>query len=196
MSRRPARAFIAASAFVLSLVLAGTAEAKERDGVTLEDRVAVDGKTLVLNGRLGLRVRKILLVPVKVYVIGLYVDTPSSDARAILAADRIKRVDLVARRDLSGADVANAIAEAMNEAHSARKDALAPRIASFQKLFPNVATGERISLTYVPGKGTAVAIQGSDKGSIAGDDFAEALFSVWLGARPIQQDVKNDLLGR
>ncbi len=40
--------------------------------MTFEDRVAVDGKTLVLNGRLGLRVRKILLVPVKVYVIGLY----------------------------------------------------------------------------------------------------------------------------
>ena len=135
-------------------------------------------------------------MPVKVYVIGLYVDTPSSDARAILAADRIKRVDLVARRDLSGADVANAIAEAMNEAHSARKEALAPRIASFQKLFPNVATGDRISLTYVPGKGTTVAVQGADKGALSGDDFAETLFSVWLGPRPIQEDVKNDLLGR
>jgi len=196
LSRRPPAAFLAATAFVLGLVFARAAEAMERDGVTFEDRVAVDGKTLVLNGRLGLRVRKILLVPVKVYVIGLYAERPTTDARAILAADRIKRVDLVVRRDLSGADVANAIAEAMNEAHPTRKDSLAARISSFQKLFPNVATGERISLTHVPGKGTAVAIQGSDKGTIAGDDFAEALFSVWLGARPIQEDVKNDLLGR
>ena len=180
----------------MGLVLMGAAEARERDGVTFEERVAVDGKTLVLNGRLGLRVRKILLVPIKVYVIGLYVESPSTDARTILAADRIKRVDLVVRRDLSGADVANAIAEAMNEANPTRKDSLAQRISTFQKLFPNVATGDRISLTYVPGKGTAVAIQGSDRGAIAGDDFAEALFSVWLGARPIQEDVKNDLLGR
>lgn len=177
-------------------MFAGAAGAKERDGVTFEDRVAVEGKPLVLNGRLGLRVRKILLVSVKVYVIGLYVEAPSTDARTILASDRIKRVDLVVRRDLSGADVASAIAEAMNEANPTRKDSLAARISSFQKLFPNVATGERISLTYVPGKGTAVAIQGSDKGTIAGDDFAEALFSVWLGTRPIQEDVKNDLLGR
>jgi hypothetical protein len=196
LSRGSAGAFLAAGVLVLGLALAGAAEAKERDGVTFEERVSVDGKTLVLNGRLGLRVRKILLVPVKVYVIGLYVESPSTDARAILAADRIKRVDLVVRRDLSGADVANAIAEAMNEASPTRKDSLAARISSFQKLFPNVATGERISLTYVPGKGTAVAIQGSEKGSIAGDDFAEALFSVWIGARPIQEDVKNDLLGR
>ena len=196
MSRRPAATLFAASAVVLALFLAGAAEAKERDGVTLEDRVAVDGKTLVLNGRLGLRVRKILLVSIKVYVIGLYVEAPSTDARAILAPERLKRVDLVPRRDLSGPDVASAIAEAMNEANPTRKDALAPRIVSFQTLFPNVATGERISLTYVPGKGTSVTIQGSDKGSIAGDDFAEALFSVWLGARPIQEDVKNDLLGR
>ena len=184
------------SAVLAALLLAGTVEAKERDGVTFEERVTVDGKNLLLNGRLGLRVRKILLVSVKVYVIGLYLETLSTDGRAILAADRIKRVDLVVRRDLSGADVSNAIAEAMNDANPTRKDSLAPRIASFQKLFPNVATGERISLTYLPGKGTAVAIQGSDKGTISGDDFAEALFSVWLGARPIQEDVKNDLLGR
>jgi hypothetical protein len=117
-------------------------------------------------------------------------------AATFLAADRIKRIDLVVRRDLSGADVASAIAEAMNEASPTRKDSLAARISSFQKLFPNVATGERISLTYIPGKGTAVAIQGSEKGSIAGDDFAEALFSVWIGTRPIQEDVKNDLIGR
>ena len=194
MSRKPAVAFLAA--IVLAFVLAGTVGARERDGVTLEDRVTVDGKPLVLNGRLGLRVRKILLVSVKVYVIGLYLEAPTTDARAILAADRIRRVDLVVRRDLSGADVSNAIAEAMNEASPTRKDALAPRIAAFQKLFSNVATGERVSLTYVPAKGTTVTIQGSDKGSIPGDDFAEALFSVWLGARPIQEDVKNDLLGR
>jgi hypothetical protein len=194
LSRRPAIAFLAAIA--LAFVLAGTVGAKERDGVTLEDRVTVDGKPLVLNGRLGLRVRKILLVSIKVYVIGLYVETPSTDARAILANDRIRRVDLVVRRDLSGAEVSSAIAEAMNEADPTRKDALAPRIAAFQKLFSNVATSDRISLTYVPGKGTTVTIQGSDKGSIPGDDFAEALFSVWLGARPIQEDVKNDLLGR
>ena len=194
MSRRLATAFLAAVA--LAFVLAGAAAAKERDGVTLEDRVTVDGRPLVLNGRLGLRVRKILLVSIKVYVIGLYLETPSTDPRAILAADRTKRVDLVVRRDLSGAEVSNAIAEAMNEANPARKDALAPRVASFQKLFPNVATGDRISLTYVPGKGTAVAVQGADKGTIPGDDFAETLFSVWLGPRPIQEDVKNDLLGR
>lgn len=68
MSGRPAAAFLAATAFVLGLVFAGAAGAKERDGVTFEDRVAVEGKPLVLNGRLGLRVRKILLVSIKVYV--------------------------------------------------------------------------------------------------------------------------------
>ena len=188
--------FRVASAVLLALVLATTAGARERDGVTFEERVTADGKPLALNGRLGLRTRKILLVSVKVYVIGLYVESPSTDARAILAADRIKRVDLVVRRDLSGADVSSAIAEAMNEANPARKETLAPRIASFQRLFPNVATGDRISLTYLPSRGTTVAIQGVDKGTIAGDDFAEALFSVWLGPRPIQEDVKTDLLGR
>ena len=176
-------------------MLVGPAGAKERDGVEFAENVLVEGKTLVLNGRPGLRKRPVLFVPVKIYVIGLYVEHRSTDARAILTADRIKRVDLVMRRDLTGAEIGSGIADAINDANPTRKETLEAKIKSFQKLFPNVAAGERVSLTYVPGKGTTVAVRGADKDVIGGDDFAEALFSVWLGARPIQEDLKKDLLG-
>ena len=66
-------------ALALAVVLAGAtvAQAKELAGVTMPDTLSVGGKTLKLNG-LGLRKKAI----VKVYVGGLYLETPSKDAAA------------------------------------------------------------------------------------------------------------------
>ena len=57
------------------------------------------------------------------------------------------------------------------------------------------STGDDIVLTYVPGRGTVVSVKGAEKGVIEGKDFADALFSVWLGPNPVQEDLKLALLG-
>jgi hypothetical protein len=40
-----------------------------------------------------------------------------------------------------------------------------------------------------------VCVNGAVKGTIAGDDFARALFAIWLGARPPNAELKTGLLG-
>jgi hypothetical protein len=40
-----------------------------------------------------------------------------------------------------------------------------------------------------------VTAKSVEKGVIEGKDFADALFSVWLGANPVQEDLKKALLG-
>jgi len=40
-----------------------------------------------------------------------------------------------------------------------------------------------------------VDVNGAVKGTIAGDDFARALFAIWLGARPPNAELKTGLLG-
>ena len=67
-------------AFALGLA-AEAAAAKELAGATMPDTLTVAGKTLKLNG-MGLRKKAIF----KVYVGGLYLEAPSKDAAAILAA--------------------------------------------------------------------------------------------------------------
>jgi len=47
----------------------------------------------------------------------------------------------------------------------------------------------------LPGKGTVVTAKGTEKGTIEGKDFADALFAVWLGPNPVQEDLKKALLG-
>ena len=73
--------------------------------------------------------------------------------------------------------------------------ALKPRLTKLGSLIPNVEKGDEIALTYVPGKGTVVNVKGAEKGVIEGKDFADALFSVWLGTSPVQEDLKRLLKG-
>ena len=73
--------------------------------------------------------------------------------------------------------------------------ALKARLDKLAAMIPNVEKGDEIVLTYVPGKGTVVSAKNAEKGVIEGKDFADALFSVWLGAEPVQADLKTALLG-
>jgi hypothetical protein len=50
-------------------------------------------------------------------------------------------------------------------------------------------------MTYIPGRGTELALNGEPKGVIKGADFAAAVFSIWLGPKPINTSFKEQILG-
>ena len=50
-------------------------------------------------------------------------------------------------------------------------------------------------LTYIPGRGTELALNGETKGLIKGANFAVAVFSIWLGSKPINKSFKRQILG-
>ncbi|HEV8231452.1 MAG TPA: chalcone isomerase family protein [Thermoanaerobaculia bacterium] len=179
-----------ALAAVLSVCLATVASAREVAGVALPDTTTVDGKTLKLNG-MGLR-KKVVF---KVYVAGLYLETPSKDAAAVISSDQIKRMQLSVLRSLSTAQITEAISEGFEKNSKAQMGALKSRLDKLNTMIPNVEKGDQILLTYAPGKGTIVSAKGVDKGIVEGKDFADALFAVWLGANPVQADLKASLLG-
>jgi hypothetical protein len=172
---------LAASAF---------APAGELAGVSMEESVGVEGKTLKLNG-MGLRKRLMF----KVYVAGLYLERPSKDPSAIVSSEQTKRMQLSILRSLEGSKITGAISEGFERNSKAQMDALKARLDRFNAMFPDVAKGDVITMTYVPGRGTGVSVKGQEKGIIEGKDFADALFAVWLGPDPVQEDLKKALLG-
>src|SRR5262245_60786655 len=101
-----------AGLMVLYLLLGTGRPAAGRDvaGVTLAETASVAGKTLTLNGA-GLRTRFFF----KVYVIGLYLERPATDAAPILAADSVRRAELHLLRALSGSEIASAIGGAFEQ---------------------------------------------------------------------------------
>ncbi len=172
------------------LCAAGLVSAAEVSGVKMPDTLTVEGKTLKLNGA-GLR-KKVVF---KVYVAGLYLETPSHDAAAVVSADSVKSMRLSILRSLEARKITEAIEEGFEKNSKPQLGALRARLARFNAMFPDVKEGDDIVMTYVPGKGTMVTAKGAEKGVIEGKDFADALFSVWLGANPVQEDLKAKLLG-
>jgi hypothetical protein len=51
---------------------------------------------------------------------------------------------------------------------------LRPRLDQINALYETVNPGDRYALTYIPGRGTELALNGENKGIIPGADFAAA----------------------
>ena len=190
-NRSTGRTLIRRAMLVLltATLLGATARAGELAGVTMPDTLSAGGKTLKLNG-LGLRKKSI----VKVYVGGLYVETPSKDAEKILAADEGKAIRMHYVRSLSKKQ----LVDGFQEGFGANARDKAGQKAAFDQmlaLIPDVKEGDTLTFLYVPGKGTTVQAGGKDLGTFAGKDFADAVFSIWLGPKPPTEDLKKGMLG-
>jgi hypothetical protein len=159
-------------------------------GVTMPDSVMVDGKALKLNG-MGLRTKAFF----KVYVAGLYLESPTTDADKILSADGVRRIDLQMKRDLGKEKMNSAIHDGIERNNKDKMAALAPKLERLSYAVPDLKEGQTFSITYVPGKGTSVVGGTGNPIVIEGKDFADAIFSCWLGKNPVDEDLKKGLLG-
>jgi len=169
--------------------LSSPAPAAELAGATLPDTLAAGDKTLKLNG-LGLRKKAVF----KVYVGGLYLESPSKDAGAILTADQAKAIRMHFLRDLTKAQ----LVEAFQEGFDANAKDRASQKAAFDRmmaLVPDVKEGSTLTLVYVPGKGTTLSAGSKELGLFEGKGFADAVFAIWLGPKPPSDDLKKGMLG-
>ena len=176
------------------LFLASDALAAEVSGVQLADRTQVEGKDLSLNGG-GLRRRFVF----KVYVIGLYLTEKTRDAAQALAQPGPKRVSLHMLRDVGADTFSEALIEGLKANHSeAEYRGLEPRVKQLEAIMAKVGEAKKgmvIALDWTGGA-TRVSVDGRPAGEpIAGEDFYRALLRIWLGEHPVQDDIKQDLLG-
>lgn len=178
--------------FAIALVIVALsipAFAGELKGVSMADRITVDGKPLVLNG-MGLRTK----MSFKVYVAGLYLEAASKDAGSILASDQIRRVEMVMMRDLEKGRIIEAVETGFEKNNKAKLPSLKARLDQFNAGLTDLKEGDKLGLTYIPTKGVSVQ-SGSKSISIEGKDFADALFAVWLGKHPVDEKLKSGMLG-
>jgi hypothetical protein len=161
-------------------------------GVTLPDTVTVGGKTLVLNG-MGVRSKFF----VKVYVAGLYLEKKSADANNIIQSDSAKRIVLqFIRSEVTREQMTEAFDEALKNNAPDKASGLQAEIGQFLKALETMREKEQMVVTYVPGGGTTVTVRGKDKLTIPGLPFGQLVFSMWLGPKPPNGDLKNGLLGK
>jgi long-chain acyl-CoA synthetase len=178
--------------FAAALGLATTAAALEVAGVTLPDKAQVAGHELVLNGA-GLRKRAIF----KVYVGSLYLPKKATTTDAVLA-QAPRRVQLDVLRDLSADQLIGALDEGLKaNTTAAEYQALAVplgEMAAIMKSFGQAKEGSVVTLDFVDGA-THIGLDGTGRGTIAGEAFNAALTRIWVGEHPVQEDLKKAMLG-
>ena len=178
-----------------ALIFGSAAFGKDVEGVKVAETATVEGKDLKLNGA-GVRVKNILFVGVSVYVAGLYLETPSNDPEKIISSDGIRRVSMTMLRDLDRQSMVDSVREGFEKNSRANMSKLKERLDRFLGEVKNdFKKGDSFVINYVPGKGTFLA-GGGEKIVIEGKDFADALFSLWLGRHPVDDNLKRALLGQ
>ena len=147
--------------------------------------------SLVLNGS-GIR-KKFFI---KVYNGSLFLPAKQSDAAAILAADTPRRMVMQFLYSVGKGKIAEGWDEGL-EANT--PNASAEVKANFKTLaswMDDMKDGQRIVLTYIPGAGTTVEVNGHNKGTLAGKPTADAILATWIGPKPGPgDDFKKKVLG-
>jgi len=182
-------------AAALLLLATFVASAAEIAGVRIDDKTRVANAELALNGA-GLRKR----VFFQVYAIGLYLPQKSSSAAEVPQQPGPKRVAIHMLRDVGADQFTAALVDGMRPNHDeATMKALEPRVARLGAILGEMKEAKKgmvILLDLVPGAGTQVSVDGKPSGKpIEGEDFYRALLRIWLGDKPVQDDLKKALLG-
>jgi hypothetical protein len=171
------------------------ANAAEVAGVRIDDKTRVANAELALNGA-GLRKRAFF----QVYAIGLYLPKKTSNAAEAISSTGPKRVAIHMLRDVGADAFTEALADGIRANHSeAEAKALEPRIkelAAIMAELKEAKKGMAIALDWQPQGGTVMMVNGAARGKpIPGEDFYRALLRIWLGDKPVQDDLKKALLG-
>ncbi len=180
-----------ATTALLALSLTLPAGAGTLAGVTLPDKAEVGGQSLVLNG-LGLRTKFFI----KVYVGGLYLPQKEKAAAKVMSQDVPRRMVMHFLYSVSKEQMCDAWKEGL-EQNSPKASADVKK--SFTQLcawMEPIPKGNELVLTYVPGKGTEVEVNGKPKGTVEGKPTSDAILGTWIGPDPGPgADFKKAVLG-
>jgi hypothetical protein len=165
------------------------------NGVTLPAKIKQDNNELTLNGG-GIRKKYGM---VKVYVIGLYVTDKSKNGNDIIATDKPLSVRLVITSGMATSSrMSDAIQEGFEKSMKGNTEPLQSQITSFIETFKKeeIKEGDVFELWYIPGVGVKSFKNGQLKSTVPGVDFKKALFGIWLSDTPVDDGLKDSLLGK
>lgn len=161
--------------------------------------VSGPGKDIVMQA-LGSGVRKKMIF--KVYECVAYAEAGAvlepDPAAAFIEGDFAKRILMYFERDVDGGKIRGAFEEgfAKVQGDQAWTEALLASRDRFISYFQDagVKDGQWIELTWVPGWGLYTVIAGMGQPVIDDAELASALWAIWLGDKPVSDDLKRDML--
>jgi hypothetical protein len=182
------RCALSSSAFVTILLLSPALTF----AAELPPALKMGDQELVLNGT-GAREQYFL----DMYVAGLYMAERNADAAAIVEADAPMVIRIaITSQFVSQKKLVSSLQEGFEASTRGKLEPIATEIQQFRQCFADeIKRGDVFDLVYVPNHGVIVAKNGKTKGTVAGLEFKQALFGIWLSERPVDDGLKQALLG-
>jgi chalcone isomerase-like protein len=176
---------------LLALLLALPAGAGTLAGVTMPDKADAKGQSLVLNG-MGLRSKFFI----KVYVGGLYLAQKEKAAAKIISADAPRRMVMHFLYSVSKDQMCEAWEEGLTQNTPNASAEVKKSFMTLCSWMEPIPKGNELVLTYVPGEGTHVEVNGKMKGTLPGKPTSDAILDTWIGPDPAPgADFKKAVLG-
>jgi hypothetical protein len=161
-------------------------------GVKVDDKLAIEGQNLVLNG-VGTRVKMFM----DMYVGALYVEKKSTNANEIMASKDGAAIRLTIVSGLISSDkMIDAVTEGFENSTGGKTAPLKSKIDKFISFFKDeIKKGDVFTMVNTD-EGVVVYKNNTKKGTIEGNDFKKALFGIWLSAKPADKNLKKAMLGQ
>lgn len=177
--------------FLLLLLVAGEADARQVGGMNFPESMVVNNRTLTLNGA-GVRSKYFL----DVYAVGLYLPEASQNPGDIIRADEPQIIRLaITSSHISKDRLTDSIEEGIRLSAGKDYPRYQPMLEElWTALDFEVRIGDVFEFIYIPGNGTAFMMNGEELRVLQDFQFKKVLFGIWLGEEPIQRSVKTELL--
>ena len=174
---------IAGCAILIGLLATPLARAAQVAGITLPPTETVGGSTLRLK---ACAIREELWTDL--YAVSVYLPGRTSVSQSI-AAQSAKLVRLDVTYD---GNVPNGLPSEWRD--GLRQHVSQEFLQTLQGVYNDLKSGDTVFVTYRPGSGTSMSVNGREVVSRPGADLFNAMMRLWIGPAPVSQNIKRILL--
>lgn len=161
-----------------------------------ESTAHLHGRSLQRNGT-GVRWRALH----RVYALDLFLETRAQSLTDIHALPGPKRLQLTMLRDIDADELGRLFSRGVEaNLDRAAYAKVIPSVLRLGQLFADnrrLQAGDALWIDWIPGTGTVLSVRGKPQGTAFPEPaFFEAMLGIWLGAKPVDEALKDALLGK
>ncbi len=170
-----------------------TVSAREYKGIEIPELSESENTVLVLNG-----VGERSVFSKTVYVAGLYLQGPEKNWREVVEVDAPMAIQLHVTSAFfaSSERIKDAFYKGFrNNMPRGDISTIKDQVDTFNACFTgDISNYDTFDIRYIPGQGTSVYKNGEIKNTIPGYEFKKSVFAIWVGEKPAQESMKEELL--
>lgn len=168
----------------------------EISGIKLADPIDLAGSKLQLNGA-GVRYKAVF----KVYLAALYLEKKVSTPEEVYALPGARRMSITLLREIDSNELGKSFTKAFEEnAPKTEMSRLIPGLLKMGQVFSDqkkMVAGENFTIDWIPGTGTVITVKGKPQGDpIKEVEFFNTMMRIWVGSKPADWKLKDELLGK